>query len=107
VLRLLALVLLGLLVFLQAKFWNGAGGWTQVQQVERAVQAQRAENAKLLQRNDALAAEVTDLKEGQDAVEERARTELGMIKPGEVYYRVVESMPDPAPAKPAEMEAQR
>ncbi len=93
-LRLLALALLGLLVFLQVKLWAGAGGWHEVRQLEQSVQAQQAENARLKQRNDALAAEVDDLKEGEDAVEERARSELGMIKPGEVFYRVVEPSAD-------------
>ena len=51
------------------------------------------DNAGLRQRNDALAAEVQDLKSGEAAVEERARSELGMIKPGETFYRVVESQP--------------
>lgn len=106
-LRLLALVLIGLLVFLQARFWTGAGGWTEVRQVERAVEAQRAENAKLQQRNDALAAEVADLKEGTSAIEERARSELGMIKPGEVFYRVVESTPATAPAPSRDAKEQR
>lgn len=93
-LRLLALALLGLLAFLQVKYWAGAGGWREVRQLEQAVQAQQAENEHLKQRNDALAAEVEDLKEGENAVEERARSELGMIKPGEVFYRVVEPTVD-------------
>lgn len=97
-LRLLALALLGLLVFLQASYWTGAGGWREVRQLGQAVEAQRAENQRLKRRNDALAAEVDDLKKGEDAVEERARSELGMIKPGEVFYRVVETPLPPPPA---------
>ena len=55
-----------------------------------SVKAQADENAKLRQRNDALAADVRDLKHGDQAVEARARTELGLIKPGEIFYQVVE-----------------
>lgn len=88
--RLVALVLIALLLLLQVKLWAGAGGWNEVEALERTVQAQRAENAKLRQRNAALTAEVEDLKSGRAAVEERARSELGMIKPGETFYRTVE-----------------
>lgn len=95
--RLLALILLAVLILLQVKLWAGAGGWHEVRQLEQAVALQAAENAELTQRNEALAAEVDDLKRGQAAVEERARAELGMIKPGEVFYRVV----DPEKASPA------
>jgi cell division protein FtsB len=79
-----------LLVGLQAKLWWGDGGWREAQQLRATVAEQKAENARLQQRNDALAAEVEDLKSGEAAVEERARSELGMVKPGETFYRVVE-----------------
>lgn len=88
--RLIALVLVLMLAGLQAKLWFGEGGRGEVQALALSVKAQRAENRRLEQRNAALAAEVEDLKSGTAAVEERARTELGMIKPGEVFYRVVE-----------------
>ena len=88
--RLLALVLMVLLVVLQMKLWNGEGSMTAVQDLKDQVDNQRAENAKLKERNAALAAEVEDLKTGEAAVEERARVELGMVKPGETFYRVVE-----------------
>ena len=74
----------------------------QVTALAAQVEAQRRENAGLEERNAALAAEVRDLKEGVAAVEERARSELGMIKPGEVFYRVVEDTPPrPLPPPPA------
>ena len=65
---------------------------------------QQAENLKLRQRNEALAAEVQDLKSGEAAVEERARSELGMVKPGETFYRVIEDAGNAAPpaAPPAD-----
>lgn len=95
--RLIALLLLALLVALQVKLWAGSGGLAEVRQLEQTVARQRAENEELLRRNEALAAEVDDLKRGQAAIEERARAELGMIKPGETLYRVVEPRPSAAP----------
>ena len=89
-LRLLLVLLAGLLAFLQYRLWVGEGGSRSVARLDRQVQQQTRENAGLQQRNDALAAEVEDLKSGEAAVEERARSELGMIKPGETFYRVVE-----------------
>jgi cell division protein FtsB len=99
VIRLLALILLAVLILLQVKLWVGAGGWREVEQLEETVARQAEENARLEQRNAALEAEVDDLKRGQAAVEERARAELGMIKPGEVFYRVVDPAAPPPPAK--------
>ena len=94
----LALIALaGLLFGLQAKLWWGNGGLREARVLRAKVEAQRAENARLQQRNDALAAEVEDLKSGEAAVEERARSELGMVKPGETFYRVVEPRPAATP----------
>ena len=101
----LLLVLVLLLGWLQYKFWFGVGSSGQVVALEQQVAAQKRENAGLQERNDALAAEVEDLKSGESAVEERARSELGMIKPGETFYRVVEpaaSAPASGDAAPAE-----
>lgn len=99
--RLIALLLLAALILLQVKLWVGAGGWREVEQLEASVATQARENERLEQRNAALEAEVDDLKRGQSAVEERARAELGMIKPGETFYRVVDPdvavAPQPAP----------
>ncbi len=91
--------LIVLLIGLQAKLWFGQGGRPEVQHLQERVATQRRENAELRKRNEALAAEVEDLKSGTEAIEERARSELGMIKPGEVFYQVVE--PE-APAKESE-----
>lgn len=86
----LLVLLVALLAFLQYRLWFGEGGRRSVAALEQRVAEQAGENAGLQQRNDALAAEVEDLKSGEAAVEERARSELGMIKPGETFYRVVE-----------------
>jgi len=98
-LRLTALVLLALLAWLQYRLWFGHGGAGDVRVLSQQVEQQERDNGGLQQRNDALAAEVAELKsaDGGAAVEERARSELGMIKPGETFYRVVERQtPEPA-----------
>ena len=107
--RWLLLVLAGLLAWLQYRFWLGPGNSGEVLVLESQVEHQRRDNEGLQQRNAALAAEVKDLKDGEAAIEERARSELGMIKPGEKFYRVVEDAPAvtdgtpvPAPAPPSE-----
>lgn len=76
-----------LLVLLQIQVWRQ---YARVAELEQRVEAQRAENGRLAARNDALGAEVSDLKSGLDAVEERARSELGLIREGEEFYLVVE-----------------
>ena len=98
--RWLLLVLAVLLVWLQYRFWFGPGNSGEVMVLEAQVESQRRDNEGLQQRNDALAAEVKDLKEGEAAIEERARSELGMIRPGEKFYRVVENAPVAAPRAP-------
>ena len=97
----LALLLLAVAA-LQAKLWWGEGGLGEARELDRLVQDQRAENARLQHRNDALSAEVEDLKSGEAAVEDRARSELGMIKPGETFYRVIEPAKAPAPRTEAD-----
>lgn len=96
--RWLVALLLVALLGLQARLWWGEGGVAEVEALEQRVAEQRRENARLQQRNDALSAEVEDLKSGEAAVEDRARSELGMIRPGETFYRVVEPAPPAAPA---------
>ena len=90
VLRVLLVLLIALLAWLQYRLWFGHGGAGQVQELSEQVAQQKHDNAGLRQRNAEVAAEVEDLKSGEAAVEERARSELGMIKPGETFYRVVE-----------------
>ena len=85
----LAYVLAGLILALQYPLWIGKGSWTRVWDLDRQLEAARAENAKAKARNDALEAYVRYLKEGTDAVEERVRMELGMIKGNEVFVQVV------------------
>ena len=97
-LRYAALILLALLIALEVKLWAGDGGMREVWLLERRLSEQKDENQKLKQRNEALSAEVQDLKNGKTAIEERARSEQGLIKPGEVFYQVVE--PQPGDKKP-------
>jgi cell division protein FtsB len=85
----LAIILAGLVLALQYPLWIGKGSWTRVWELDRQLVAQRDDNTRLKARNDALDAEVRDLKEGTEALEERARLELGMIRKDEVFYQVV------------------
>ena len=103
-LRVLLVALIAVLAFLQLRLWTGQGGQRSVAALQAQVQQQARENAGLQQRNAALAAEVEDLKSGEAAVEARARSELGMIKPGETFYRVVESANAPAAVIPQQDE---
>ena len=87
--KILASILALLVVALQYPLWVGKGGWMRVWELERHLAQQHEGNARLKARNDALEAEVRDLKEGNEAIEERARMELGMIKRDETFYQVV------------------
>jgi len=102
-LRIVLVVLVLLFGWLQYRLWFGTGGAGEVSQLEGQVAQQAHQNDGLRERNAALAAEVADLKSptGEAAVEERARSELGMIRPGETFYRVIDSA-DRAPAPPAD-----
>jgi len=91
VLRWVALVLIIVLIALQVRLWTGQGGLRDVWRLQQRVAQQKAENAQLKKRNETLSAEVEDLKHGEEAIEERARSELGLLKPGEMFYQVVES----------------
>jgi cell division protein FtsB len=85
------------LILLQYRIWVSDDGVRGVGRLQHAVTAQQKLNATLIERNSRLAAEVEDLKSGTAAIEERARSDLGMIGPNETFYQVVE----PAPAAPA------
>jgi cell division protein FtsB len=84
-------ILIVLLLILQYKLWFGDGNMREVWQLQAAIEEQKQENEKLRERNAALEAEVKDLKQGLEAVEERARSELGMIKKGETFYQIIEN----------------
>ncbi|MBI3145513.1 MAG: cell division protein FtsB [Pseudogulbenkiania sp.] len=88
--RWLTLVLIVLITALQWPLWFGKGSWLRVWQLDKQLQAQRAVNQTLIARNAALDAEVGDLKQGSDAIEERARNELGMIRQGEVFFQLLD-----------------
>ncbi len=97
--RTLAIVFALLIAALQYPMWLGKGGWLQVRELDRQIVAQRAVNAGLKQRNDALDAEVRDLKTGYEAIEERARSELGMIRQDEVFFQLQDgAVPAATPA---------
>jgi cell division protein FtsB len=87
--KILAAVLATLIVAVQYPLWLGKGSWRAAWELERGLAQQKATNASLKARNDALDAEVRDLKQGTEAIEERARIELGMIKRDEIFYQVV------------------
>ncbi len=88
--KILASILLFLFVLLQYDLWVGDGSLATVHHLQQAVQSQQQENTKLKQRNASLAAEVADLKQGSEAIEERARSELGMIREGETFIQVTD-----------------
>jgi len=92
--KVLAAILGALVVAIQYPLWLGKGGWLRVWEVERQLAEDRRHNQQLQLRNGALAAEVHDLKEGLEAIEERARFEQGMVKKDEIFYQIIES---PAP----------
>jgi cell division protein FtsB len=96
--RLIPILVAALLLLIQYPLWLGPGGWMHVRDMERQLGAQNRTNAQLEARNERLAAEVKDLKEGAGAVEERARYELGMLKDGEVFVQIVDAPPNGAPA---------
>ncbi|HTT07371.1 MAG TPA: cell division protein FtsB [Gammaproteobacteria bacterium] len=103
--RIVVFLLLILLGALQIRLWHGEGSWPTVWALRDQIKAQRLDNDKLKERNQALEAEVQDLKQGLEAIEERARSEMGMIKKDEVFYQIIDQpgvvMPAPAGSKPS------
>jgi len=93
--RLVPLLLVALLVAVHAQLWFGRGSLGKVAGLQQQLEAQKAANAQAQQANERLASEVRDLREGQEMVEERARAELGMVKPNEIYVQIAK---DPASA---------
>ena len=104
--RWLAVGLLVVIALLQHPLWLGKGGWLRVWDVDRQLQQQRETNEKLARRNAGMDAEVRDLKQGYDAIEERARFELGMVKHDEVFVQIPDKpASDQAATSPAEKRA--
>ena len=103
----LTLVLGILVVAIQYPLWLGKGGWLRAWDIDRQITAQRDSNAKLKTRNAALDAEVRDLKTGTEAIEERARSELGMIRQDEIFFQVLDSAARPGPGTQATADVSR
>ena len=96
--RWVSLILIFLLLLLQYPLWFGKGGWLKVSDFDRQVEEQKYINQKIQTRNAVLDAEVRDLKQGTEAIEERARSELGMVKRNEVFFQIVGDHSLPASA---------
>lgn len=97
------MTLAALIVLIQYPLWLGKGSWFRVWEVDQQIRSQREANRQLQERNRALEAEVRDLKVGLEAIEERARSELGMIRQDEIFFQVLEPAPAaraPGPSKP-------
>jgi cell division protein FtsB len=102
--RILTLILVLLIAFIQYPLWVGKGSWLSVWKIDAELGKQQQANKQLETRNASLAAEVRDLKTGYDAIEERARNELGMIKQDEVFFQILDkpALPLVAPLPPAD-----
>jgi len=87
--KIVAIILFIILLILQAKLWFGAHGYFQLWSLEDDIAEVKDENDQFSQRNEQLHAEIEELKNGKEALEERARSQLGFIKDGEIFYRVV------------------
>ena len=87
--KLLSGVLVALIVLIQYPLWLGKGSWFRVWEVDQQIKSQRDKNTTLHTRNSILDADVRDLKQGLDAIEERARSEMGMIKQDEIFFQLL------------------
>lgn len=105
--KILAAGLLVLLVLLQYRLWLGDGGMREVASLRKEIELQQAENEALRERNRTLAAEVQDLKKGTVAIEERARTDLGMVGQRETFYQVVAPRDAAPPSESEEVQEPR
>jgi cell division protein FtsB len=94
--KILVSILGALIVLIQYPLWLGKGGWLRVWEVDQQLSDAHLRNQTLRLRNGALAAEVRDLKEGLEAIEERARYEQGMVKKDEVFFQIIEAAPAPS-----------
>jgi cell division protein FtsB len=103
----LSLALVALIALIQYPLWLGKGSWFRVWEVDQQIKSQRDKNAKLQTRNTVMDAEVRDLKQGFEAIEERARSELGMIKQDEMFFQVLERGQSAPPVQPAGTAAQK
>jgi len=101
--RILGAVLIALIVLIQYPLWLGKGGWLRAWEMDRQVETQKAKNRQLEIRNAALAVEVKDLKQGTEAIEERARQELGMLRPDEIFFQYVPGKSGSAPESAAKL----
>lgn len=97
--RKLTIVFVVLIALLQYPLWLGKGGWLRVWQYSQQIETHEKRNEYYRQRNETLRAEVRDLKQGQSAIEERARSELGLVKQDEVFYQVIQNK-QPVTIKP-------
>jgi cell division protein FtsB len=100
--RWLTLVFVLLIALLQYPLWLGKGSWLRVWDLSQQIDKQKESNTTLKARNDMLDAEVRDLKQGYAAIEERARSELGMVKEDEVFYQVMDGGVLPSPVSPVQ-----
>ena len=101
--RILGAFLVAMIVLIQYPLWLGKGGWLRAWDMDRQVEAQKARNHQLEIRNAALAAEVKDLKQGTEAIEERARQEMGMLRPDEIFFQYLPGKPGSGPEGTAKL----
>ncbi|MDE2422839.1 MAG: cell division protein FtsB [Betaproteobacteria bacterium] len=95
--KIVSLFLLLLITLLSYSLFIGKGGWLRIRSLSQQISQQKDANVQQKMRNDALSAEVKDLKQGTDALEEHARTDLGMVRQGETFYRYVNPSAGPSP----------
>jgi cell division protein FtsB len=105
--KIVAIILGALIVLIQYPLWLGKGGWLTAWRLENKLDGEKEKTEQLARRNAGLAAEVRDLKQGTEAIEERARYELGMIRGDEVFYQVVPGKASAVEGTPPEVRRTR